>query len=248
MMINGKTLEQITQELATPFDPVDIEWRVGSTNQAKTKGIALAYVTNRAIMNRLDSVVGAFNWQNTYKEWKGNSQLCGIGIRFGDEWVWKWDGADDSNTEAIKGGLSDSMKRAGYQWGIGRYLYNLENVWADLEPMGRSYKLKATPKLPSWALPKGYSYQGQSNGSQTAQNKPTGAATGNNTNTTAQTTSSTSKMTDKQRERWGVITVLKKKGKSDAEAQAWIDAQKAKGRGYVEMMQLIKQAEEKGAK
>ena len=55
-------------------------------------------------------------------------------------------------------------------------------------------------------------------------------------------------MTDKQRERWGIITVLKKKGKTDAEAQAWIDAQKAKGRGYIEMMNIIKQAEQKGDK
>lgn len=240
MMINGKTVEQIMQELAEPFDPVDIEWRVGSTNKDKTKGIALAYVTNRAIMNRLDSVVGAFNWQNTYKEWKGSSQLCGIGIRYGDEWVWKWDGADDSNTEAIKGGLSDSMKRAGYQWGIGRYLYNLENMWANLEPMGRSYRLKETPKLPTWALPKGYVYSNTSNGSQAAQRSP-------QTDHKQPTPSTPSKMTDKQRERWGVITILKKKGKTDEQAQAWIDAQKAKGRGYVEMMQLIKQAEQKGA-
>lgn len=241
MMINDKTVQQIMQELAEPFDPVDIEWRVGSTNKDKTKGIALAYVTNRAIMNRLDSVVGAFNWQNTYREWKGNSQLCGIGIRFGEEWVWKWDGADDSNTEAIKGGLSDSMKRAGYQWGIGRYLYNLENEWADLEPMGRSYRLKTTPKLPSWALPKGYSYNSSSQEARTApsssKREPKPSAP-----------SAASKMTDKQRERWGIITVLKKKGKTDAEAQAWIDAQKAKGRGYVEMMNIIKQAEQKGEK
>mgnify|MGYP002508284444 CR=1 FL=1 len=30
--------------------------------------------------------------------------------------------------EPIKGGLSDSMKRAAVQWGIGRVLYNMEPV------------------------------------------------------------------------------------------------------------------------
>lgn len=76
-------------------------------------------------------------------------------MKFGDEWITKWDGADDSNQEATKGGLSDSMKRAAYQWGIGRYLYKLPQNWVDIEPIGRSYKIKKKPSLPSWAIPKG---------------------------------------------------------------------------------------------
>lgn len=146
----------IMKKLQEPFPPEDIEWRVGTTNGEKTKGIALAYVTNRAIMNRLDSVFGPFGWKNEFREWKTGSQLCGISVKYEGEWVEKWDGADDSQTEAVKGGLSDAMKRAGYQWGIGRYLYNLENVWAEIEPAGRSYKLKREPQLPDWALPEGY--------------------------------------------------------------------------------------------
>ncbi|GCL71764.1 hypothetical protein PN4B1_16690 [Paenibacillus naphthalenovorans] len=151
--------KEIMKKLQAPFSPEDIEWRVGATNKEKTKGIALAYVTNRAIMNRLDEVVGPFNWQNKFREWKNNSQICAISIKFGDEWITKEDGADDSNEEAVKGGLSDAMKRAGYQWGIGRYLYNLENQWVPIEPMGKSYRLSREPRLPAWALPEGYSYE-----------------------------------------------------------------------------------------
>ncbi|MEZ2659308.1 Rad52/Rad22 family DNA repair protein [Aneurinibacillus aneurinilyticus] len=146
---------QIVEALQAPFPPEDIEWRVGSTNKDKTKGLALAYITNRAIQNRLDEVFGPFGWQNQFKEWKQGSQLCGISVKFGDEWITKWDGADDSNQEATKGGLSDSMKRAAYQWGIGRYLYKLPQNWVDIEPIGRSYKIKKKPSLPSWAIPKG---------------------------------------------------------------------------------------------
>lgn len=148
----------IMKQLQEPFDPVDIEWRVGATTSDKSKGIALAYVTNRAIQNRLDEVFTPFGWQNQFKEWKGTSQLCGISVKVGDEWITKWDGADDSQTEAVKGGLSDSMKRAGYQWGIGRYLYNLENVWVPIKSQGRSYVLAEEPQLPEWALPEGYVY------------------------------------------------------------------------------------------
>lgn len=149
-------MNEIMQKLQEPFEPSEIEWRVGATTQAKDKGLALAYVTNRAIQNRLDDVFGCFGWKNEYREWHGDSQLCGISIKVGDEWITKWDGADDSATEATKGGLSDAMKRAAYQWGIGRYLYKLPQVWVPIKPVGKSYVITSKPDLPIWALPKGY--------------------------------------------------------------------------------------------
>lgn len=149
--------KKIMQQLQEPFKAEEIEWRVGSTNKDKSKGLALAYVTNRAIQNRLDDVFGCFGWRNEYKEWKGSSQICGISIWVEErgEWITKWDGADNSNMDATKGGLSDAMKRAAYQWGIGRYLYKLPQEWCELKSFGKSYKLKTYPKLPEWALPKG---------------------------------------------------------------------------------------------
>lgn len=145
--------DDIMKRLQEPFPYSDIEWRVGSTTKDKTKGLALAYVTNRAIQNRLDEIFGPFGWRNEYKEWKGNSQLCGISIKHEGEWITKWDGASDSNQEAVKGGLSDSMKRAAYQWGIGRYLYKIPQTWCEIKPVGKSYALKNNPPLPKWALP-----------------------------------------------------------------------------------------------
>jgi hypothetical protein len=84
--------------------------------------------------------------------------------------VTKWDGAQESQIEATKGGLSGAMKRAAVQWGIGRYLYDLEEGFAQLSagkakyyaPHQKAYggkpELKAfswnPPSLPEWALPK----------------------------------------------------------------------------------------------
>jgi len=159
-----KTWEQVAKELKNPFHPDDIEWRVGSTTQDKSKGLALAYITNRAIQNRLDEVFGLNNWRNEFKPWQNNGVLCGISIRLeGDaEWITKWDGSDESNMDATKGGLSGAMKRAGYQLGIGRYLYNLESKWVELKPVGKGYVIKpgCEPQLPQWALPEGFSYKG----------------------------------------------------------------------------------------
>lgn len=147
-------MQEIMAKLQAPFKAEEIEWRVGSTNKDKSKGLALAYVTNRAMQNRLDDVFGVFGWQNEFKEWRGNSQICGISIWDEDKakWITKWDGADDSQTEAVKGGLSDSMKRAAYQWGIGRYLYNLPQTWVALKD---GKYIITEPTLPAWALPQG---------------------------------------------------------------------------------------------
>lgn len=161
----AKNWEQITSELKNPFHPNDIEWRVGSTMQDKSKGLALAYITNRAIQNRLDEVLGLNNWRNEFKPWQNNGVLCGISIRLeGDtEWITKWDGSDESNMDATKGGLSGAMKRAGYQLGIGRYLYNLDASWVELKPAGKGHVIKpgCEPSLPEWALPEGFTYKGQ---------------------------------------------------------------------------------------
>jgi len=152
-------MDETARKLQAPFEPSAIEWRVGSTTKNKDRGLALAYVTNRAIQDRLDEVFGPFNWRNEYIQWKGTGQLCGISVLCPDsnQWITKWDGADDSEVEATKGGLSDSMKRAAYQWGIGRYLYKLPPVWAPLKPQGRGYVFSEVPKLPTWALPEGHS-------------------------------------------------------------------------------------------
>ena len=148
------------------FEPNDIEWRLqqcGKTKEGKIWGMALAYVTNRAIMNRLDEVCGPENWKNEFKAAPDGGILCSISIKVGDEWVTKWDGAENTDIEAVKGGLSSAMKRAAVQWGIGRYLYKLGESWINSNENG-AYRGKTkdgtifkwdAPALPDWALPNG---------------------------------------------------------------------------------------------
>ena len=159
------------KELAKPFPEKDIEWRIGrvGTKNGKPWAMVLAYLTNRAIMDRLDSVVGPDNWCNEFTQGPQGGVLCGISIKVGDEWVTKWDGADNTAIEKVKGGLSDSMKRAAVQWGIGRYLYSLDEGFAkiydaDSNTKGLRYQKAgdgcpafkwAPPKLEAWALPPG---------------------------------------------------------------------------------------------
>lgn len=126
--------------LKTPLPPDRISWRIGSTNKDKTKGLALAYIDARDVMQRLDEVCGAANWQNDYPH-AGQKTVCRIGILLDGQWVWKSNGAGDTDIEADKGALSDAFKRAAVLWGIGQYLYDLDSPWVALEPAGRSYKI-----------------------------------------------------------------------------------------------------------
>lgn len=128
-------------KLCAPFPASRISWRVGSTNKDKTRGMALAFIDARDVMERLDEVCGPGGWQCDYPHANGKT-VCRIGIKVGDEWIWKADGAGDTDFEAEKGALSDAFKRSAVRWGIGRYLYDVDAPWVEIEPAGKSFKIK----------------------------------------------------------------------------------------------------------
>lgn len=172
------------KRLSEVFSPSDLEWRIQKSGVTNGRPYAriLCYVTSRAVQNRFDEVCGPADWKNeirevsTIHEWtdkngnmhKDNSTayIQGISIRVGDEWITKWDGADETNIEAVKGGISGALKRAAVLWGVGRYLYNLGDSWAQFLPEGQrgqyswyDSETKKTyhwnpPELPDWAKPK----------------------------------------------------------------------------------------------
>ena len=157
--------------LAVPFDPSEIEWRVGqASSKTPPSCTPLAYLTARAVMDRLDSVVGPSNWQDEYSPGPDGGLMCSIGIwdASKDQWIWKRAGPENTNSEAIKGGYSGAFKRAAVKWGIGRYLYGLGTQWHDTvehysakEPGVDYIKINVKgkwvfvrrPALPIWAMP-----------------------------------------------------------------------------------------------
>lgn len=104
----------------------EIECRIA---MVKAQGLSLLlYKTARTDANLLDETVGVWDWQNDFKLIDG-VLYGGIGIKTSDGYVWKWDAGTESNTEAEKGRASDSFKRAGFKWGIGRELYSAPFIW-----------------------------------------------------------------------------------------------------------------------
>jgi hypothetical protein len=175
----GASGQELARFLQAPFPEEAIEWRIqqsGVKNGAIWARI-LAYVTNRAIQDRMDLVFGPDGWRNEYSAGPGGGILCGLSGYFGPDrgWVTKWDGAANTEVQTdgkldtdtnVKGGLSASMKRAATQWGIGRYLYDLEAAFATVGPDEKNYARAfdkdskkdipfrwSPPRLPAWALP-----------------------------------------------------------------------------------------------
>ncbi len=156
--------------LKEPFREEEVEFRLAQCGETGNKvwAYCLAYISARAIMNRLDDVCGHGNWKATYDFIPAGPMsggvICNLSIKVGDEWVTKQDGAEFTDTEPFKGGISSALKRAGCAWGMGRYLYSLEAGSATIVEKGtRGAHYGKTkqgtifywlpPELPDWALP-----------------------------------------------------------------------------------------------
>lgn len=147
--MGDETTPTIDWEALKAVFPIEhVHWRIGATNETKTKGLALAYIDARAVMDRLDDVIGPENWTDAYSDADGTT-MCRLALRIDGEWISKEDGAGDTEMEPEKGSLSDAFKRAAVKWGIGRYLYSLPAQWVNI----KNRRIIQVPRLPDWALP-----------------------------------------------------------------------------------------------
>lgn len=128
-------MTEMFRQLAAPFAPEQVRWRAQQVylRDGKASAMALCFIDARDVQNRLDEVCGPDGWKNSFVETAAGRCICTLSLRIGDEWIGKADGAGNTDVEAEKGGLSDALKRSAVMWGIGRYLYSIEAVWADCE-------------------------------------------------------------------------------------------------------------------
>lgn len=138
----------IQEALAAPFPATDVKFKPQAVKG--NRALALAYVDARAIMDRLDAVVGVENWQDVYEVLPDHSVQCQLRIKFGTRWVCKSDvGSPSEQPDAgdrLKAAFSDALKRAAVKFGIGRYLYRLPQTWADYDPARKQFV--SPPRLP----------------------------------------------------------------------------------------------------
>src|SRR5271169_1894005 len=159
-------LDALFTQLAEPFDPNQIKWRVTHTTQDGSRGAVVAYADPRAYTDRLNQLFTPTGWTRTYvvstisavtrlKKEKliqtgkvlvtCTLTITGLGCHAGSGEDW----ADESN--AMTTAEAQAFKRAASCYGLGRYLYNLAEMWVPLNEHRQPFEF---PSLPQWALPK----------------------------------------------------------------------------------------------
>ena len=154
-------------QLAEPFDPSEIKWRVTHTNRDGNRGAVIAFADPRAYTDRLNQLFSPTGWTRTYDVSTVSSvtrmkkdkliqtgkvlvtctlTITGLGRHAGSGEDW----ADEEN--AMTAAEAQAFKRACSCFGLGRYLYNFTEVWVHLNEYRQPSEY---PRLPQWALPKG---------------------------------------------------------------------------------------------
>jgi hypothetical protein len=147
--------------LAEPFDPAEVHFKPGAING--NRALALAFITARAVMDRLDEVLGVDGWEDTYEPLPNGSVVCCLTCRIDGHLVRKTDvgspSEQDDEGDRTKAAFSDALKRAAVHFGVFRYGYRLPSQWCNCTTMERGGRTVfkswlQQPVLPAWALPK----------------------------------------------------------------------------------------------
>jgi hypothetical protein len=122
------TLNAIHAKLCKPFAAALVELKPGATTQDKSRALCMPFVDSRAYQTRLDRVVGPEGWSVEYRPLSDRAVLCRLTILgVTREDVGECNQADEN---AATSAVAQSFKRACSAFGLGRYLYNLKQVWA----------------------------------------------------------------------------------------------------------------------
>lgn len=124
------------KKLADFFPASEIKWKAQSVKGNRC--LAIAYLTSRVVMDRLDEVVGCENWRDDYTVLPNGSVVCRLEVFDGTQWIYKTDVGSPSEQpddgDRMKAAFSDALKRAAVKFGIGRYLAKFTNGWTDYDP------------------------------------------------------------------------------------------------------------------
>jgi hypothetical protein len=155
----------ILRALEIPFDANLVQWRVTEWSEGGTRGLMMPYADPRAYSDRLNNLFTPAGWTRRYtvqtsapvqRSKRGPAAkilvtcevtICCIGTNSGTGEEW----SDREN--ALTGAEAQAFKRALSCFGLGRYLYDMDGEWIELDQNGVPKKI---PRLPRWATPKGW--------------------------------------------------------------------------------------------
>jgi hypothetical protein len=163
--LTKEELDRVLRALEIPFNADLVQWRITEWRDDGTRALMMPYADPRAYSDRLNGLFTPAGWTRRYsvqasapvqRSKRGPAAkilvTCEVTITcigtnsgMGEEW------SDKEN--ALTGAEAQAFKRALSCFGLGRYLYDMDGEWIELNEHGVP---KNTPKLPRWATPKGW--------------------------------------------------------------------------------------------
>ena len=188
--------EELLAELEVPFPVDQVLWRVTNTANNRTRGQVVPYADPRAYTDRLNALVSPQGWTRSYEtvtmnnitRTKRNAEIVtgkilvtckvtidGLGTHSGTGEEW----ADEDN--AMTAAEAQAFKRALSCFGLGRYFYDFDAPWVDIDDKSRP---KKTPTVPAWMVPENWRKGQRSSGKAAASSQPPAQGSGSSTGTT----------------------------------------------------------------
>jgi hypothetical protein len=188
---SGLEVNKLLPELEVPFSPDQVRWRITNTTSDKKRGQIVPYADCRAYTDRLNALFTPQGWTREYevetmtnitRVKKGENivsgkvlvtctvTILGIGSHSGTGEEW----ADDDN--GMTSADAQAFKRACSCFGLGRYFYDIQAVWVDLDQNRQPVR---APALFAWALPENWR-KGMRPSSRNGNGSPAGPSDGTN--------------------------------------------------------------------
>ena len=182
--------EELLAELETPFPVDQVLWRVTNTANNRTRGQVVPYADPRAYTDRLNALVSPQGWTRSYEtvtmnnitRTKRNAEIVtgkilvtckvtidGLGTHSGTGEEW----ADEDN--AMTAAEAQAFKRACSCFGLGRYFYDFDAPWVDIDDKSRP---KKAPSVPAWMIPENWRKGQRSSGKAAVSSQPPAQGSG----------------------------------------------------------------------
>lgn len=128
-------MNDVWDMLSEPFPPEELQWRVEALSKDKRRALVVPYVAARAVLDRLDEVVGTNGWQDSYEVLYAPSPEAASHYAVKCKLtVMDVSKEDVGEGDSFKAAFSDALRRAAVKFGVGRSLYRIDKQWVDHDP------------------------------------------------------------------------------------------------------------------
>ncbi len=136
---------EIITALHAPFPWDTLEVRPGSVRKDGSGALVLAYADPRVYQARLDDIVGPAQWNVEFAPWGDHKLICRLTI-FG---VVKCSTGEADLQDKNAGTVAEAQafKRACVAFGLGRYLYDLPQIWARGSGDSKSFRFENPERI-----------------------------------------------------------------------------------------------------